>query len=833
MAAWGQNNYGSCTVPASLSNAVAIAAGYNFSLALLPDGTVTAWGYNGNGECDPPPDLDSAVAVDAGYHHAAALLVDGSVRVWGSDGYGQRSVPPGLGPCRAVAAGAYHTLALRTDGTVAAWGYNDYGQCTVPADLSNVVAVAAGYIHSAALRADGTVALWGDNSYGQCTLPADLGPVAVLAAGLYHNIVLRTDGSIALWGSNSQGETDPPADFIPRVARIAGNTQCSLVGFGVPALISATPPAGTWIPPGDGALTVYLAGAAGGTIRYTLDGSEPSAASPVYTGGLPVATDTLIKARLFLGGEPVGDTLVAAYVKQVAPPIFSPASATQFIPEGGALAVSLTCATPGADIRYTLDGSDPTPSSGIYTSPLQIEQTTTIRARAFKAGFAPSDQASAIYARVGDYRATGDNSYGQTTFPAPMPAGVRQAVVGQLNGAVVLADGTVQAWGYSGYGVLNLPADLTNVLSLALGYGHAVALHASGTVSAWGYNGNGQCTVPAGLMDVVAIAAGDYNSLALRADGSVVVWGYDGFSLNTPPADLTNAVAVGLGAYHALAARADGTIAAWGRNGNGQCNVPAGLTGVVAVAGGYYHSLALTSEGRVTAWGDNGYGQCAVPAGLSNVVAIAAGENHSMALTAEGRVFAWGENSYGQCDIPPGLPFVAAIAAAGNHTLLRYGPVVPVGFTPPSGMLVPGSGYPFPVRLHGATLGGAIRYTIDGSAPTDASPAYDGPIMLGDATTVRAALFVNGAQIGAAVNAFFPLLPGGVVFNTVAVNATPAGAGTATGGGLVRKFGAVTVTATVTDTERYAFARWLRNGVAVSTLPVYTFTVTENCLLTA
>ena len=832
VAAWGQDNYGAVSGAAGISNAVAIAAGYDFSLALMPDGTVTAWGYNGNGECDPPPDLDSAVAVAAGYYHAAALLADGSVRAWGNNGYSQCDVPAGLETV-AVAAGAYHTLALRSDGTVAAWGYNDYGQCTVPADLSNVVAVAAGYIHSAALRADGTVALWGNNDFGQCMVPTDLGPVAVLAAGMYHNLALRTDGSIALWGSNSEGESELPADFIPRVARIAGNTQYTLVGFGVPALISATPPSGTWIPPGDGALTVYLAGAAGGTIHYTFDGSEPSGASPVYTGGLPVAADTLIKARLFLQGEPAGETLVANYVKQVAVPVFAPVSGTQFIPEGGALAVSLTCATPDAEIRYTLDGSDPTPSSGIYTAPLQLDQTTTTRARAFKAGFAPSDLTMAIYARAGDFRAAGDNSYGQTTLPSPMPAGVRQATVGQLNGAVVLADGTVQAWGYSGYGLLNLPGNLTNVLSIALGYGHGVALHASGTVSAWGYNGEGQCAVPAGLLDVVAIDAGDENSLALRADGSVVVWGYDGYGVNTVPTDLTNTVAASLGNYHALGVHNDGTVTAWGYNAYGQCTIPDGLSNAVAVAAGDYFSLALLSDGTVMAWGDNGSGQCAVPNGLSNVVAIAAGDSHSVALTADGRVVAWGSNNYGQCAIPPGLPPVAAIAAAGNHTLLRYGPVVPVSFTPPSGMLVPGSGYPFPVRLHGATLGGAIRYTLDGSAPTATSPAYDGPIMLGDATTVRVALFVNGAQVGGAANAFFPLLPGGVVFNAVTVNATPAGAGTAAGGGLVRKFGATTVTATVTDTEKYAFARWLRNGVAVSTLPVYTFTVTENCLMTA
>ena len=44
-------------------------------------------------------------------------------------------------------------------------------------------------------------------------------------------------------------------------------------------------------------------------------------------------------------------------------------------------------------------------------------------------------------------------------------------------------------------------------------------------VIAWGDNQEGQSTIPSGVSNVVAIAAGNSHSLALSADGRVVAWG--------------------------------------------------------------------------------------------------------------------------------------------------------------------------------------------------------------------------------------------------------------------------------------------------------------------
>ena len=146
-------------------------------------------------------------------------------------------------------------------------------------------------------------------------------------------------------------------------------------------------------------------------------------------------------------------------------------------------------------------------------------------------------------------------------------------------------------------------------------------------VAAWGYNSLDQATVPAGLSNVVAVAGGQYHSLALRADGTVAAWGkyWNGTYIPMPvPAGLSNVAVIAAGKFHCLALRANGTVAAWPSSIYGQTTVPAGLSNVVAVAGGEYHSLALRADGTVVAWGNNNYGQTNVPAGLSNVVAVAA-----------------------------------------------------------------------------------------------------------------------------------------------------------------------------------------------------------------
>lgn len=70
-------------------------------------------------------------------------------------------------------------------------------------------------------------------------------------------------------------------------------------------------------------------------------------------------------------------------------------------PNGGvyyeAFDVSMTCPTEGATIRYTLDGTEPTETSTEYTTPVNINATTTVKAKAWKDGMTASFIATQVF----------------------------------------------------------------------------------------------------------------------------------------------------------------------------------------------------------------------------------------------------------------------------------------------------------------------------------------------------------------------------------------------------------------------------------------------------
>lgn len=135
----------------------------------------------------------------------------------------------------------------------------------------------------------------------------------------------------------------------------------------------------------------------GAVIHYTTNGGEPTSNTAIYSGPITVNTQMNFKARAYKTGCNASPLATAAYnisnIQTVADP--------QILPPGGnyngAQNVSIFCTTDGAQIRYTLDGTDPTETSTLYTNAIAIDSPTTLKVRAYKAGWISSQMLTEVY----------------------------------------------------------------------------------------------------------------------------------------------------------------------------------------------------------------------------------------------------------------------------------------------------------------------------------------------------------------------------------------------------------------------------------------------------
>jgi alpha-tubulin suppressor-like RCC1 family protein len=177
-----------------------------------------------------------------------------------------------------------------------------------------------------------------------------------------------------------------------------------------------------------------------------------------------------------------------------------------------------------------------------------------------------------------------------------------QIAAGGVHSVSLDTNGTVWTWGANNYGQLGDGTTTTNalpspafdkVIQIDAGNDHTIALKDDGTVWAWGHNPDGQLGIPnstlqrkiptavAQLNNIVGIAAGGRHNLALDNTGLIWSWGFNSYgqlgdgstvsrSIPSQVLNLRQIVAIAAGNNHSLALRDDGTVWAWGQNEHGQ-----------------------------------------------------------------------------------------------------------------------------------------------------------------------------------------------------------------------------------------------------------------------
>lgn len=132
--------------------------------------------------------------------------------------------------------------------------------------------------------------------------------------------------------------------------------------------------------------------------EYSFDGKQYSAVNTKtdcapnteYTGYVRIPETDTQKASAVTSSTQTAPKLT------VAAPVFKPDGATSF---RGTQMVEIYCATPGASIYYTTDGTTPTSTGTIYSGAISLTSTTTIKAIAVKADMNGSAVAEATFTR--------------------------------------------------------------------------------------------------------------------------------------------------------------------------------------------------------------------------------------------------------------------------------------------------------------------------------------------------------------------------------------------------------------------------------------------------
>lgn len=695
---------------------VRIAAGSSHGLALCSDGTLARWGLaiGSTAQSGIPVNITASgtlagktvSSVAAGGNNALALSSSGNLAAWGDNSFGQlgnnsttaSSIPvdvlpgtirPQERPIAAASVGISHLALLASPPSPPA-------ETLAAEAVTGTGATLAGIIHAA----DGETSIlfeYGlDDTYGTtvAAMPALAetgGPTEASAviAGLspgtsYHFRVIARSGGNTIKGQDRTFTTASPGlaglsvdrgslipAFSPEVTRYSVTLPAGV------AAISITPVAhdpngvitvnGTTVPSGSSTLPIAL-----------------------QTGDNPISTVVRIP-----GIAPVSYLVHVTRLPSTFAfdtPGTTGAEASDFDVTGLAASVSLGHAPARGSSLTLLENSGSDPIRGRFSN---LRHGESIHL----------DYNGISYRFVANYHG-GDGNDLVLQWANLRLTGWGDNSVGQLGNGVstistVLSDLE-----------LNLILDGVPLLATAAGSGHSLALAADGTVHAWGANSQGQLGRGDTLKDpaprpvdatgvlagreVIALAAGGSHSLALLDNGKVASWGRNlsgelgmaGISSRPLPGMVDDSgvlarkrvIRMASGSSHALALCSDGTLVSWGLNTSGQLgnnryvnsSVPVRVdnSGILAgkrvtrIAAGAEFSVALCSDGTLASWGSNANGQLGInssesfqprpvpvvmtgPLAGKTVTAIAAGGTHCIALCSDGSAVAWGENANG------------------------------------------------------------------------------------------------------------------------------------------------------------------------------------------
>lgn len=448
----------------------------------------------------------------------------------------------------------------------------------------------------------------------------------------------------------------------------------------------------------------------GVSIRYTTDGSDPSATSgTIYSTPISVTSTGLIKAIAYKTGATSSDVASSNYVislLKISSPVLSPAQGTY----NSYQSVTITCPTDGVTIKYTTDNSDASPTNGtVYTQAIPVNASTVIKTIAYKTGMANSDLVTGSY--VIQLLAVDAPSF--TPQPGSYNTAQSVAVASTTSGAAIYytTNGTTPTTSSSLYnGVIAVSQNTTlNAIAVKAGM-----LNSSVTTGVY----NIKCATPSFSITPGSYATTQSVSLSTTTSGATIKYTTDGSQPSSTNGTIYNsAISISAtGTLKAVAYKAgmnDSDIA----SGDYIILLPTAAPQFSPLPGTYNATQNVTITSSVS--------DATIYYTTNGTDPTSSSPRYSMpvSISATTTLKAYAEKA----------GMTPSTITSGLYTILA--PANDPTFTPAAGTYIGSQS----VAITTTSSGAKIRYTTDDSTPTETTGIeYTGPITISANTTIRA-----------------------------------------------------------------------------------------------